>query len=147
MKVLFICTGNTCRSPIAEAFYNYFSENKEDDFAFSRGTNVFLPQPINPKSANALIKSSVPFNPNFTSCQLSAKDVADADLVLTMTSEQKMLLKNAFPGHKNKIYSLCEKAYGKDGNIDDPFGGDDEVYLSCCAEIAKAVKCVYEQNC
>lgn len=147
MKVLFVCTGNTCRSPIAEAVYNFYSQNSENDNAFSRGTNVFLPQPMNPKSIRALKKLGVFVDESFCSCQLSAKDVIDADLILTMTTEQKLLLKNAFPKQKNKIYSLCEKAYGKDGNIDDPFGGSDEVYFQCCDEIAKAVKCIYEKNC
>ena len=146
MIVLFICTGNTCRSPIAEAVYNHYSTNLEENYAFSRGTSVFMPQSINPKSAYVLEKHGIDFNLDFCSCQLSTKDMEKADIILTMTSEQKLLLKNAFPNYKFKIYSLCEKAYGKDGDIDDPFGGSIEIYMHTCDEILKAVKNIYEQN-
>ena len=146
MIILFVCTGNTCRSPIAEAVYNHFSDNPEENYAFSKGINVFMPQPINPKSAYALTNSGITFNHDFYSSQLSVKDIEKADIVLTMTSQQKLLLKNAFPKFKSKIYSLCEKAYGKDGDIEDPFGGSLENYMNTYDEILKAVKNIYEQD-
>lgn len=146
MKVLFVCTGNTCRSPMAEASFNHLCNNNENVSSFSRGINVFLPQPINPKSKSALAAAGIDFNEDFLSQQISLTDINDADLILTMTSDQKQALKVAFPKYKNKIFSLCEKAYGKDGNIDDPFGQSEDVYVKCFNQIEKAVKVIYEQN-
>ena len=72
--------------------------------------------------------------------QISISDVKNADLILTMTSGHKMTLKSVFPGYKDKIYTLNEKAYSKDSDIADPFGGEQEVYNECCEEITGAVE-------
>jgi len=139
MKILFVCTGNTCRSPMAEAIFNNSDDAKLKDYtAVSRGTNVMIPQPINPKSEAALNRIDISGKQHY-SRQLESRDIKESDLILTMTSNQKMMLKSAFPGYKAKIFTLNEKAYGKDSDIADPFGMDQETYNHCCEEILEAV--------
>ena len=140
MKVLFVCTGNTCRSPMAEAIFNYLSVQKSlPDISVSRGTNVFMPQKINPKSVNSLCKLGIN-DFNHTATQLTREDIEEADIVITMTSSQKMSLRSLVSNNKDKIITLLDKAYGKEADIADPFGGSQEVYDQCAKEIFEAIQ-------
>ncbi len=139
MNVLFVCTGNTCRSPMAEAVFNHISSKiGKDHQAISRGTNVFFPQPINSKSVFALKELGIDAQKHL-SRQVTQDDIRSCDLVLTMSSSHKMSLKSAFPNFKHKIYTLSEKAYGKDLDIEDPFGQSQEIYNLCLKSIYDAV--------
>ena len=139
MNVLFVCTGNTCRSPMAEAVFNHISVKKSGEHkAISRGTNVFFPQPINSKSVCALKEIGIDSGSHL-SAQITQDDIKSCDLVLTMSSSHKMALKSAFPKYKDKIYTLSEKAYGREEDIEDPFGQSQEVYNLCLKSIYDAV--------
>ena len=139
MRILFVCTGNKCRSPMAEAIFNHIAKTKNyDDFAFSRGTNVFFQEPANVKAINALKEMSIS-DFSHISTQISADDVDNADLILAMTSSHKMALKSAFPKCSHKIFTLNEKAYGIDSPISDPYGQGQEIYNKCASEIAEAI--------
>lgn len=140
MNILFVCTGNTCRSPMAEAVFNHLcSVKKSEHNSFSRGLNVIIPQSVSSKSVEALKNKNIEIKKTFSQ-QLTNEDVKNADLILTMTSGHKMTLKSIFPEYKDKIYTLNEKAYSKDSDIADPFGGQQEVYNKCCEEITGAVE-------
>jgi len=139
MKVLFVCTGNTCRSPIAEAVLMHLSKFKNKSIQVSsRGLSVFYPQPVNAKAINAL-KSIGIDHFSHDAAQISDNDIAENDYILTMTSAHKLALKSAFPAYKDKIYTLCEKAYGKDSDVVDPFGGTQEIYDACAEQIYSAI--------
>ncbi len=140
MKILFVCTGNTCRSPMAEVIFNKLSKDKSlNHSAISRGTAVFMQQPMNTKSKNALNSNNFDVK-NHTSLQLTLEDIEECDLVLTMTSAHKIALKNAFPKFKSKIYDINEKAYGKDSDIEDPYGKEQEAYDKCFNELLEAIE-------
>ena len=140
MNILFVCTGNTCRSPMAEAVFNHLcSEKKSEHKSFSRGLNVIIPQPISSKSIEALKNKNIEIKKTISQ-QLTNEDVKNADLILTMTSGHKMTLKSVFPEYKEKIYTLNEKAYSKESDIADPFGRRQDVYNECCEEIIGAVE-------
>ncbi len=138
MKILFVCTGNTCRSPMAEAIFNKIKASDESH-AFSRGISVFFPQNISAKSASALKNYGIE-DFKHKSVQISEEDIKESDLVLTMTSSHKMSLKSTYPKYKQKIYTLNEKAYGKDSDIADPYGLSQEEYNICAKNIYDAIE-------
>ena len=137
MKILLVCTGNTCRSPMAEAILKFHSQDKNIE-AFSRGTSVFFEEPINPKAKLTLEKMGIKEFEHMSQ-QISETDVCSADIILTMTSSHKMLLKSNFPKHAQRIFTLSEKAYGKDKSISDPYGQSEDIYMLCAKEIEEAV--------
>lgn len=125
MNILFICTGNTCRSPIAEAIFNKF--NKTSLIAKSAGVAVY---PNSKASFNSAKLVDENLNINIYeryAVQLTKEMLEDSYLLLTMTEGLKNTLKYNFPEYEQQIYTLNEYV-GVKGEILDPFGGTLTVY-------------------
>ncbi len=136
MNVIFVCTGNTCRSPMAEALLR----KKTDAHAVSSaGLSVLFAAPA-AENALAVMKEYGHDISAHRSRQLTAEMVNDADLLLTMTDTHRDILCSLFPEAKEKTFSLAEYAAHPGQNIADPFGGDIEIYRTCAAEIAALIE-------
>ena len=86
-QIIFVCTGNTCRSPMAESLYISMEFGK-DIKASSRGLVVLFPEPLNPKAETVLKTHGLELN-NHTAKQLKDNEINETTLVLTMTQNQK----------------------------------------------------------
>lgn len=88
-KIVFVCAGNTCRSPMAEAAFR--AELKRRKIAWytisSAGVSARAGAPMNPDAKQALTEAGIPFSPSFKSRRLDAKSVEDAFAVICMTEE------------------------------------------------------------
>ncbi|MBU5594857.1 low molecular weight protein arginine phosphatase [Amphibacillus sp. MSJ-3] len=102
MKVLFICTGNTCRSPMAEAIL----QDKSDYQVKSAGIFAQPGTPTNEKAIAALKSKHIHFNGS--SQPLTNTLVEWADLILTMTNQHKYTVVSQFTQAHGKIYTLKE---------------------------------------
>lgn len=132
MNIYFVCTGNTCRSPMAEAILT----SKKIDGWYVRSAGIFgMDGGDISENAKAVLKEKGIFYEQQSS-SVKEEDLDWADLVLTMTTAHKMMLINLYPQHESKIFTLKEYTApyaGKD--ISDPFGGDYVQYEQTFTEL------------
>jgi len=133
MNIYFICTGNTCRSPMAEALFQF--KNNPGMEARSAGIYAMDDGDISRNTKQVIQEAGIEFTHN--SRQLNEQDVRWADLILTMTSAHKQMVMQAFPFAADKIFTLKEyvRPYGSH-DVSDPFGGDLQMYRQTFQELA-----------
>lgn len=144
MLIAFCCTGNTCRSPIAEFMLkdelSRINVNNVEVISF--GLFASAGQPMSENSAVALDALGIPFAPKIS--QQISQDLFDkCDYIFAMTIGHKNALVNAFGG-ADKIFTLAE-ASETYGDISDPFGGNYADYISCAREIQSKVRIIAEK--
>lgn len=142
MKILFVCTGNTCRSPIAAALMNKIAA--ENDLQVSANSAGIFAEAGSPASKHA-IEAMKQYNIDLTkhqAVQLSEKLIEESDLVLTMTEGHKTMISTHAP---KKTFTICEYA-GYNGEIHDPYGGTLSQYneaaeniYDCLTDIAEKI--------
>lgn len=142
MNVYFVCTGNTCRSPMAEAILK--SKNIENLDVRSAGISAFDGGSISPNAAQTLAIHGIP--QQHQSHSVTLENLHWADLVLTMTVAHRNALQSMFPQFEDKIYTLKEfVSPSSTPNISDPFGGDISVYLETFEDLNQAIDLLVEK--
>ncbi|ARD48783.1 low molecular weight phosphatase family protein [Sporosarcina sp. P37] len=142
MNIYFICTGNTCRSPLAEALLNH--ANVPGLTAKSAGIHAMDGLPISVNSAQLLTEAGISFTPY--SNELKASEMEWADLVLTMTASHRDFLHSRFPEMKEKVFTLKEYAGAVPGtDVHDPYGGHLATYRTTFNELTELIDSVIRQ--
>ena len=132
MKILFVCTGNTCRSPIAAAIMNKIAkENEMDVTASSAGIFAEVGSGASENAVKAMRFYGISLK-DHKSTQLSEAMINESDLVLTMTEGQRAMIEGYAP---DKIFSLYGFFGYGDYEITDPYGGDLSEYEQVAEEI------------
>lgn len=142
--ILFVCTGNTCRSSMAEAMFKDLIkeiDGYEDIKVLSAGTWAIQGQKASGNAIIALKEKNIDLNGHMSKA-ITKEMVEEADLILTMTRNHKSQILNALPETKDKVHTLKEFAHGNTGGLDisDPYGQDIEIYKACANEIEEALK-------
>jgi protein-tyrosine-phosphatase len=141
-SILFVCTGNTCRSPLAEALCKRVLADR-----LGCGTSDLESRGIAVRSAgvaafhgdgptDTAVQAAAEFGADLSahrSKPVSPELLADATDVVTMTRTHAAMLAYRFPGVGPEPVLLC----GPDEDLPDPIGGDIEIYRACALVIER----------
>ncbi len=130
LNVLMVCSGNTCRSPLAEAIMRrLWSEAGTVRLrVWSRGTSAVPGVPASPEAVSAASSRGMDLRGHF-SAPVAEADLEAADLVVTMTAAHKKALLSRFPSYQSKVRTLAEVAEGSvKGDVPDPIGRGQDAY-------------------
>ncbi|MGE2689150.1 low molecular weight phosphatase family protein [Mycolicibacterium pulveris] len=167
MHVLFICTGNICRSPLAERLAVAYATrlNISDFYASSAGVRAAIGRPMQPHAAVVLEQLGGEAS-NFAARQLTSRIASKADLVLTMTRAHRDAVLELAPRQLHRTFSLSDAARlvtelnarnvddlaalraqlpgGELLDIPDPIGQNSEFHASVGSQIAALLPPILE---
>jgi len=141
MRILFVCTGNTCRSPLAEAIARKFAIERGliDLEIASAGTSSWEGAPASDGAMLIGIERNIDLSQH-RSQQLTRELVGASDYIFAMGPHH--LERIEAMGGEGKAFLLA--AYATNGSSDravsDPFGGDLDVYRATADELQQDVK-------
>ena len=136
--VLFICTGNVCRSPMAEGLLRHMAGDRVK--VASAGLGAGHGQPPSAHAIEVLGKEGIDIA-DIRSQPVSAHLLQQADYIFTMTRDHLDMLLLLFPemASKTRLLRFEEAAKGGRADVTDPIGGTRATYESCKADIQRAM--------
>lgn len=145
--ILFVCTGNFCRSPMAEGILRDLlrADGRDEHYEVrSAGTWTRDGLTASPRTLQAMEELGLNINDHQTH-HLTSEDVTQASVILVMTQDHKQALALEFPEAREKIHLLSEMA-GKRFDILDPSGSHSvELHRACAEEIGELLRQGYSR--
>lgn len=131
MKILFVCTGNTCRSPMAEGLFNKLLSDKniKNIECSSAGLFAMTGDEVTPNSVKACERFGVDIS-SHRARRITDYILDETDKFVCMTNNHAASL---------SMYVPQEKIIVLGGGITDPYGGDLETYMICANSIKTAL--------
>jgi protein-tyrosine phosphatase len=140
-KILFVCTGNICRSPTAE--YYLRKRLKEMNITGVEVESVgILALDNNPVSQDTrnIMESLGIFIDGHRSSPLTLEKVQNADLILVMEKSHKKLIEDRIPRQAHKVKLLGAYINGDEEEIIDPYGNEETVHRESFEQIRKSIE-------
>src|SRR5690348_4862414 len=139
--ILFVCTGNVCRSPMAEGIMRHATRERGDYRVLSAGLGACVGQPPSPNAVEAVRELGIDISGQ-RSRPLTPELVQQADYIFGMTHSHIDTVSMLFPQAAERTFLLREfdetlDFFEKD--ISDPIGGSYEVYLNCRDQIEQGI--------
>lgn len=145
-RILCVCTGNLCRSPMAAALLRARlnrDETRQDWQVESAGTWATEGRPASAYAVEEMARRGLDLSAH-RARPVTPELVAGADLVLVMEKGHAAALRAAFPDHASKVYLISEMV-GRHYDIRDPYGGTREEYAAIAGELEALIGVGYER--
>ena len=135
-KILFVCTGNLCRSPMAAGLMRQRLAAAGLDGhvqVASAGVYAIPGRPASAYAVDVMAERGVDISQH-RSRDLTLADIERADLILVMEEAHRRSIFHLAPQHLRKVFLLSEMA-GRHHDIEDPYGDPIEEYRRCADEL------------
>lgn len=137
-SVLFVCTGNTCRSPMAEGILKEIAKREQLSVSVSSAGICAEDGSASQNAIRAMQQIGIDISEH-QATQLTLDSIQEASLILTMTAGHRQAIWQAFPKFADKVFALSE--WVEDTmDILDPYGGDLDIYCACRDEIRSLIE-------
>ncbi|MGE4215027.1 MAG: low molecular weight protein arginine phosphatase [Anaerotignaceae bacterium] len=137
MNILFVCTGNTCRSPMAEAVAKSIFPKDEYNI-MSAGLSVIENQSASENAVLAAENLGLDLK-GHRAKQITPNLIKEADIVLTMTAGHKQAIANNCNSMATPVFTLAEYAGHGNEDVMDPYGCDLEIYEKCILKLKQYI--------
>jgi len=144
--IMFVCTGNLCRSPMAAGLLRHRLADEglvERYKVASTGVWAVDDHPASEHAISIMAERGVDLS-DHVARTIGATDVAEADLILVMSREHEQMICNTWPQYSWKVHRLSEMA-GKRKDVRDPYGGRIEEYRVCADTLAEYIDQGFER--
>ncbi|MEK0447074.1 MAG: Serine hydroxymethyltransferase [Verrucomicrobiota bacterium] len=127
-RILFVCTGNTCRSPMAEALFRHAVKDRPDVEVSSAGVSAARGQSASNDAVEACRRLNLSLKKHRS--QFLTRELVDwATHIFCMTSSHRMAVEDLFPHAARKVHLVCEFTPSLPKQVPDPIGQGIDSYL------------------
>jgi protein-tyrosine-phosphatase len=145
MNILFVCSGNTCRSPLAEALAKRIAADRgiKDVKISSAGTNAWENGTATDEALLVGMERSVDLT-GHRARRLTPEIVSDADLIFVMTPSHLDQVHQM--GGRGKTHVIDEYTSGSTtGGVSDPYGGDLDAYRGTADILEQEIEKLFDR--
>ena len=140
-SILFVCFGNICRSPMAEALMERAlaaNGHAGEVAAWSAGVWAANGRPPSANAAQVMRERGLDIS-RHRAHNLTAYDAKTSNLILALARDYAVGIRQEWPRQAHKVHLLSEMA-GEHHDIEDPYGGPLDEYRACAAEFERLIE-------